>query len=206
MLGTTSELQSFLDAWHAGDAEALTNLIDRAQERLKQLVRRMLRGDRVHEFHNTDDILQEALIRLHRSLREDCPTTLVHFLRLSALHIRRILVDIARSLDLTNRPPEVGLTEPMIVDSRTGDVIRDHPESGPSPHALTVCSETWQRFYQAVSEFEDREREVFDAVWIHRLSFRETADLIGITRQAVMARWYKVAQILGQILEDLEDS
>jgi DNA-directed RNA polymerase specialized sigma24 family protein len=54
-----------------GDAAALEELIRRTSERLGRLARKMLRGfPAVRAREQTDGVLQNALVRLARSLRE----------------------------------------------------------------------------------------------------------------------------------------
>ena len=43
----------------------------------------------VHRWEQTDDVLQNAVIRLHRTLEQLSVTTAHDFFRLAALHIRR---------------------------------------------------------------------------------------------------------------------
>src|SRR5947208_1243011 len=81
----------------AGDGAAVDGLLRHCGERLTRLARRML-GDypRVHRWADTDDVLQNALLRLLNALRDVKPDTPRAFLALAALQIRRELIDLAR--------------------------------------------------------------------------------------------------------------
>src|SRR5438309_1494875 len=91
------EIQGCLDRLRAGDAAARDELLRRACGRLELLTRRMLRGfPGVHRWEQTDDVLQNALVRLLRALKEIQPATTRDFLALSTKQIRRELIDLAR--------------------------------------------------------------------------------------------------------------
>jgi RNA polymerase sigma-70 factor (ECF subfamily) len=94
---TLEQIQSWLIRLQAGDLAARDALLDAAGERLRQLARRMLQGyPRVHRWEETDDVLQNALLRLYRTLKDVPPPSVTDFLRLAALNIRRELLDLAK--------------------------------------------------------------------------------------------------------------
>ncbi|MCA9048198.1 MAG: sigma-70 family RNA polymerase sigma factor [Planctomycetaceae bacterium] len=205
-MGTTSVLQTQLESWRAGDSDAKAELLKYAEGRLRKLVRRIVSGDRIRRHHNSDEILQEALIRLWRSLDRVPPDTVEEFLSFSARQIRWAVQDFVRRLKRkSERPPEISLTNAMIVDARTGDRIREHPESGPDAAELVMCAETWQRFYERAEQLPETDREIFDLIWVHQLSCDEAGKQRGVTAEAIRKRWILIARILGKILGDLED-
>src|SRR5262249_2175707 len=66
-------------------------------ERLRNLARKMLKGyPNVRRWEQTDDVLQNAVIRLHRALQQLTVQTPLDFFRLAALNIRRELLDMAK--------------------------------------------------------------------------------------------------------------
>jgi RNA polymerase sigma-70 factor (ECF subfamily) len=75
MLSATDSSAAILD-WlerlKLGDETARGELILRSQRRLRELVRFLLRHEfpRLRRFEETDDVLIEAQLRLHRSLAE----------------------------------------------------------------------------------------------------------------------------------------
>ena len=94
----TNEADDLLERHRAGDASARDGLIRLAQGRFVALARAMLRRyPHVRRWEQTDDLLQAALMRLHRSLAEVRPETVRHFDNLAATQIRRELIDLARS-------------------------------------------------------------------------------------------------------------
>ena len=57
----------------------------------------MLRGfSRVHRWEQTDDVMQNAALRLYRTLADVQPATVQDFFRLAALNVRRELLDLAK--------------------------------------------------------------------------------------------------------------
>ena len=63
---STTRIQLRLDRLRAGDASARDELLTMACERLRRLARKMLRGyPGVRRWEQTDDVLQNATLRLH---------------------------------------------------------------------------------------------------------------------------------------------
>jgi RNA polymerase sigma-70 factor (ECF subfamily) len=95
---STTTLRDLIARFQAGDNSALDALIRRTEERLAQFAQRMLGnfpGVRARE--QKDDVLQNALIRLTRALRQETPASVRDFFGLAAVHLRRELIDLARS-------------------------------------------------------------------------------------------------------------
>src|SRR5262245_13393088 len=79
-----------------GEPEAWAGLASHALERLRRLARRMLRQHpAVRRWEQTDDVLQNALLRLQRALQNVRPTTAREFFGLAAVQIRYALLDLA---------------------------------------------------------------------------------------------------------------
>src|SRR5438552_1271665 len=100
MTNTNSQLsmmQQLLPGLVAGDDAAIDALLRHYGERLTFLTRRML-GDfqRVRRWAETDDVLQNALLRLVGALRSVKPATSRDFRARAPLQIRRGLIDLAR--------------------------------------------------------------------------------------------------------------
>src|SRR4051794_38006010 len=81
-----------------GDKSAAEEIIGHAMRRLKEMAHLRLRSyEKVHQLHQTDDVVQNAAMRLYRALKDVVPTSPGHFTRLCAEQIRRELIDLARS-------------------------------------------------------------------------------------------------------------
>src|SRR5262245_58604347 len=93
----TIRIHACLDRLRGGDETARAELLACACERLRTLARKMLRGfPSVQRWEQTDDVLQNAALRLHRALQQITVETSRAFFRLAALNIRRELLDLAK--------------------------------------------------------------------------------------------------------------
>ena len=93
----SSQLQACLARFQQGDRAAGEELIEAACDRLA-LTHNMLRGDRLRRWEETDDVLQQSLVRLHQTLANIQPETVRDFMRLAAWHIRLVLISLAALL------------------------------------------------------------------------------------------------------------
>jgi hypothetical protein len=90
-------IEGWIQRLKAGDDEARKELLNCACDRLTPLCRKMLRGFQpVRRWEATDDVVQNALLRLYRTLAEVQPATAIEFYRLAATNIRRELLDLAK--------------------------------------------------------------------------------------------------------------
>lgn len=168
---TTAKLQHWLDLMRKGDDQARTELIGHACERLRLLTRRMLRGyPLVRRWEQTDDVLQNAMLRLYRALADVTPDSLRHFYNLAALQIRRELLDLAKH-HARNDEGEQRAEEPA--------------DEGGEPSSLVE----WSEFHSLVERLPDDEREVFALIWYHDLSQAEAAGVLGVSVRTVIRRW-----------------
>ena len=95
--GHTTALGKWLQRLEAGCPEAQAAIIEHTCERLRYTAKGMLRmSPKVRRWAETDDLLQDALVRLHRSLAQVKPTTAREFYGLAATQLRRQLIDLAR--------------------------------------------------------------------------------------------------------------
>jgi RNA polymerase sigma-70 factor (ECF subfamily) len=94
----TTQLQALLDRIRAGDTAARDELLRSVVGRLEGLARKMLRGfPLVRRWNETDDVLQNALLRLLRALETVNPASTRAFFGLAAAQIRRELLDLRRT-------------------------------------------------------------------------------------------------------------
>src|SRR5581483_10527238 len=148
----TAPTAALIHRLRAGGPDARNALLVHTGERLRQLARRMLKGyPQVGRWEQTDDVLQNALIRLCRAVEVSPPESARHFYNLAALQLRRELLDLA---DRYQGPQGVGAnhhTDP------TGGVAAGQPESSDGPETVAE----WAEFHRHVGQLPDEEREVF---------------------------------------------
>jgi RNA polymerase sigma factor (sigma-70 family) len=183
----STQLQGCLDRLRAGDESAREELLHYAYERLGRLARKMLKGyRRLKRWEDTDDVLQNALLRLCRSLQEATPLSVHDFFRLAALQIRRELIDLARHYF---GPQGQGA-------KHASNVLKDDTPSTPLP-AYERREDTndpsrlaaWTDFHQQVDALPDEDKEMFDLVWYQGLSQEEAAALLDISLRTIQRRW-----------------
>jgi RNA polymerase sigma-70 factor (ECF subfamily) len=93
----STQLQAWIDRIKAGDPTAHAELLNHACERLRRLTRKMLQDfSGVRRWEGTDDVCQNALLRLHKALQTVPLESVEQFFRLAATQIRRELLDLAR--------------------------------------------------------------------------------------------------------------
>ena len=94
-------IQVHLDRLRQGDDSARRRAAPmRSASDSRRLARKMLRGfPRVRRWEQTDDVLQNALVRLRRALEKTSPESVRSFFNLAAVQIRRELIDMARHYD-----------------------------------------------------------------------------------------------------------
>lgn len=190
-MDTTADLTRLIGLLHAGDEEARNGLIARACERLRLHARAMLRGfPVVRSFEQTDDLLHNGLIRLHRCLAEVRPESLAHFFALSGQAIRRELLDLAK------RYRRVEATVIRLPDASSQlDGQADH-EDGPADLA------EWSEFHERVEGLPEDEREVVHLIYYEQLSQREAAEILGVAERTVLRRWHSSRLKLREVLAD----
>jgi RNA polymerase sigma-70 factor (ECF subfamily) len=168
-----------------GDERARNELFAHVSERLRLLTRQMLRSfPGVARWEETNDVLQNANIRLWQSLKAAHPESTRHFYNLAALQIRRELIDLARhyvgSLGQNVKPQsdDVGTTT-AFHGSLNGIAQADEPST----------MEEWTTFHEKVSALPDEERELFGILWYEGLTQNQAADVLGVSIRTVKRRW-----------------
>jgi RNA polymerase sigma-70 factor (ECF subfamily) len=181
-MGQDTEARELLDRLREGDGSARDRLIALAQERFVGLARAMLRRyPHVRRWEQTDDLLQSALVRLHRSLAHVRPEGVEHFDNLAAAQIRRELIDMARRY----HGPE-GLGANYHTDGADpGGRLAQVPESAGRPESL----EEWAAFHAAVERLPEEERRVVDLLWYRGLTHAQAAEALGVATKTVQRRW-----------------
>jgi RNA polymerase sigma factor (sigma-70 family) len=175
----TAHLQRCLDLMHQGDESARAALLGGVCDRLERLTHVMLKDyPRLKRWEDTGDVLQNALIRLHRALQTITPPTLRDFYRLATLQIRRELLDLSRHYF---GPEGVGGRQHSGGDSSAFE----QGNASLEPSRLAV----WSEFHQQVNALPEEEREVFDLLWYQGLSHTEAGEVLNVCPRTIKRRW-----------------
>src|SRR5579862_3031329 len=186
MIDTNSQLsmlQQLLPRAVAGDASALDALLRHCGDRLTLLTRRML-GDfqRVRRWAETDDVLQNALLRLVGAMRSVKPTNSRDFLALATLQIRRELIDLARRY---YGPEGIGANH----DSQGRDDSQKPLDKSDVRHEPSSLAQ-WTELHEQIGALPEEEREVVGLLFYQGLAQAEAAELLSVSLRTVQRRWH----------------
>jgi RNA polymerase sigma-70 factor (ECF subfamily) len=193
----STQIQRCIDRLRSGDATARDELLAHAVDRLTRLTRKMLRDfPRVHRWEETDDVLQNAALRLCRALEEVQPATTADFFRLAAAQIRRELLDLARRYFGPQGP---GAHQASVAGAGI------EPSGGPNPEDTTRDPDrlaAWTDFHREVEALPGEEREVFDLLFYQGLSQAEAAAALDVSERTIKRRWQAARLYLSRTLGD----
>ncbi len=193
-------LQPLIARLQSGDADAVDAVIVHSVERLRRLARKMLKSyPKVHRWNETDDVLQNALIRLHRALQEIRPETSARFFGLAATQVRRELIDLARHHDGPEGDGKHHASDPKVVDRDGKATPRVDAQADPAPGPATRAQ--WQEFHELVAKLPDEEQQVFDLIFYQGLSQEDVVKLLGISERTVKRRWREARLTLYERLK-----
>jgi RNA polymerase sigma factor (sigma-70 family) len=192
-MGQTTEAGDLLGRLRANDDSARERLIELAKGRFEALARAMLRRyPQVRRWEETDDVLQAALVRLHRSLAEFRPESVRHLDNLAATQIRRELIDLARHYQGLEG---LGANHHTDGAQSSGRLAR-LPAVSSSPETLLQ----WASFHEAVEALPSDEREVFNLVWYGGLKHAQAALALGVATKTVQRRWASARLLIRDAL------
>jgi RNA polymerase sigma-70 factor (ECF subfamily) len=193
----TDQLETWVNQMRAGDPAARDELVGHACERLRRLTRKMLKGfSRVKRWELTDDVLQNALLRLWKALRDVTPRSARDFYALAALQIRRELIDLARQY---YGPQGIGANQDSNALGGHSSITppADRGDSTLDPSRLAA----WSEFHERVDSLPEPEREAFDLLWYQELTQSEAATVLGISEATLKRRWLAARRRLHQVLK-----
>jgi RNA polymerase sigma-70 factor (ECF subfamily) len=158
----------------AGDADAFTSLVESHQERLFRLCERLL-GD----AEEARDAAQDVFLKAYRKAADVKPQGQVYtwLYRIAVNHClnklrRRKLVRFLR-LDA----PAEGDSPPF-----------DPPDRAAGPAAALDAKRRWQATRLAIGKLPENQRTVLVLVRFEGLSYKQVAEVLGITEGAVESR------------------
>jgi RNA polymerase sigma factor (sigma-70 family) len=198
----STQIRGCIDRLRAGDQSARDELLTHACDRLVRLTRKMLRDfPGVQRWEQTDDVFQNAALRLCRALNAVQPPTAVDFFRLAAMEIRRELLDLARRFAGAhglgaNHASIAGVAanaEEMSAGTLrliAGDATHDQDRL-----------EAWTEFHRQAEALPPEERETFDLLYYQGVSQIEAAAILDISERTIKRRWQSARLRLHDALE-----
>ena len=165
-----------------GDAEAFAPLVESHQERLLHLCERLL-GD----AEEARDATQEVFLKAYRKAGAVRPQGQVYtwLYRIAVNHClnklrRRRLVRFLRWEDPEDR--DAPAFEP--------------PDGGADPAAVLEARRRWRTTRRAITRLPENQRSVLVLVRFEGLSYKQVAEVLGITEGAVESRLFRAMRRL----------
>lgn len=191
-----SEIAQLVERLKRGDDAARAELIEISYERIRRLAAKMIKGfPVVHRWLDTDDLMQRAATRLWQSLEKISVDDPRHFMNLSAVQMRRELLDLARTL---NGPSGLAQNHDS-TETADPDAAGASPMASESNEASKLSA--WSEFHEIVGELRDEERETFELIWYHGLSQDNVAKLIQTSQKTVSRRWQRARLEISRRLD-----
>jgi RNA polymerase sigma factor (sigma-70 family) len=196
------QLAACLDRLAAGDLAARDEIIELCSDRLRLLASRMLaRFPNVRRWDDTDDVFQNAAMRLHRALgqiRLESPRSIM---ALAATQLHRELIDLARRNAGPASFAANHATERRQRGTAAGDAIR-HIDLAQAPdEAPNEGLDRWTAFHEAIAGLPAEQREVFHLVWYLGADQKMVARLRDCSERTVKARWREARHAVRAALE-----
>jgi len=181
-----------------GDLSARDELISIASERMRGIAHRMLRTfPTVRRWDETDDIVQNASLRLYRALAVVVPQDARGFVGLAAVQVRRELLDLARK----HAGPESQAAHHETVVQRVDRCEVSKVELAADLADPLDRLTTWTRLHEAAGALPADERELFHMVWYLGLKQDEIGPLLGISVRTVKRRWESAKRLLAEAVQ-----
>jgi RNA polymerase sigma factor (sigma-70 family) len=173
-------------------------LLALATERMRVIAHRMLMGfPQVRRWEDTDDVVQNAALRLHRALATVVPSDEKHFISLAALQIRRDLLDLARRF---SSPESFAKNLDTNVGHGAGDDLWHIDAAAADSSESHDRIAAWTRFHETIAQLPDEERQVFDLVWYLGAEQEEIGRILGCSGRTVRRRWDAAKKTLLEAL------
>jgi RNA polymerase sigma factor (TIGR02999 family) len=182
---SASEVTILLQAWSAGDEQALDRLTALVYVDLHRAAHRYMAGERSSHTLQTTALIHEVYLRLI-DVKQINWQNRSHFLTICARLMRRILIDWARkhrSQKDGGKAPHLPLDEALTVSSQ------------PHPDLLKVDDAL-----NRLAKVDQRKSQVVELRFFGGLSVKETAEALKVSQETVMRDW-KLAQ--AWLLRDL---
>lgn len=199
-------VRHWLERHQAGDDRARRELLEISMRRLRLLARRILNDiPTVRRFEDTDDLLQNSVMRLWKCLADHQPETPVDYFRLAACLIRRELIDLSRHHFGQHSSTSAETPSSSSVGERTGGrpENRQFIEDSSDPQKLSQ----WTEFHEYVEKLPEADRSLFDLLWYQGLTMGESSELLGIPLRSLGRRWKAVrVRLYRDLLMDPADT
>jgi len=175
----THEVTGLLQAWSAGNEDALGKLVPLVYRQLHRAARRHMAGERSGHTLQATALINEVYLRL-MDVRPTDWQSRAHFFALCAQLMRRILTDFARIRHYQKRggaAPHIPFDEALLVSSQSDtDLV-----------ALDLA-------LKRLALVDQRKSQVVELRFFGGLVVKETAEVLKVSNETVMRDW-KMAKV-----------
>jgi len=183
-----ADTTQLLRAWANGDSEVLEHLTPRVYRELRRVAGRLLQNERPGYSLQSTDLVHEVYLRLVNTKELDWQHR-AHFFAVSAMLMRRILLDRARRRGAAKRGCK---TEALDV-TKTLDVAQAKARE------LVALDDA----LNALAAVDPRKSRIVELRFFGGLSVKETAEVIQVSSDTVMRDWkmaraWLVSELKGQ--------
>ena len=194
----SAALAECLQRLERGDLSVRDRIIELCSGRLHALAHRMLgRYPGVRRWEDTDDVFQNAVMRLHRALgamQFDTPRSVM---ALAATQLHRELIDLARR--------HAGPAS-YAANHGTNAMPKAAADDGPEHYidnqsASDSSLDRWTLFHEAIANLPEDDREVFHLVWYLGADQKTIATLLDCSERTVKYRWRAAREAVRAALD-----
>ena len=164
-----------LQAWHAGQPDALNQLIPIVYRELHRLAQTYMAQERPGHVLETTALVNEAYVRLVDTAAQSNWRNRAHFFGACSQVMRRILVDWARSRQALKRG---GQSRPLELDEALA--VAGEPDAD-----LVALDDA----LAALTALDPRKGQVVEMRFFGGLGVQETAEVLKISPETVMRDW-----------------
>ncbi len=173
-VGTAGDVTVLLQAWNAGDADAVDQLVPILYAELKQIARHCMTHERKDHTLQPTALVNEAFLRLFKAQGVEWHDR-THFLALAARMMRRILISYAVARQSAKRG---GVSKTIPLD---GAVIAA-PENG-------VAILELNRALEELAHLDARKAQMVELHFFGGLNFEETAAVLKLSERTIRRDW-----------------
>lgn len=200
---STAAVQELLERVKQGDPNSVQSLLNISISRLRQLAKKISSNiPGVSRWEQTDDLLQNSMIRLWKALENHHPSTPLDYYRLASAIMRRELIDLSRHYFGAEGIGANHARTGGMQDSGMQSPIDQHADETSEPSKLSE----WTEFHMYVDSLSEEDRTLFDLLWYQALTLTQAAEILGSSERTVRRRWKLVRMTLYEaILEPKND-
>jgi RNA polymerase sigma-70 factor (ECF subfamily) len=188
-----------------GESGALTELFSRYRERLRRMVGLRM-NNRLRSRVDPSDIVQDACVEATRVLDRylDDPA-MPFYLWLRHLTGEKLIQAHRHHLGAQMRAAdrEISLARGAGPEANSESIAAFLVGRMSSPSRAAMRGETKQKLHDALNSMQPMDREVLVLRHFEHLSGPETAEVLGISHDAVKKRYVRALERLGSLLDSL---